>query len=94
MQRKDEEEERIKSAAKRAQDEAARSTSSTSSVDISFSDDVMEKIRQAEDERAKASKEQSSSNEDKAKANSEIVSVMPALQHIKWHGHCQQGKAL
>lgn len=77
LQRKDEEEERIKSAAKRAQDEAARSTSS---VDISVSEDVLETIRKAEEEREKArDKKRGEGGEDKPKFTSEIVSLFAWL---------------
>jgi hypothetical protein len=78
LQRKDEEEERIKSAAKRAQDEAARSTSS---VDITVNDDVMETIRKAEEAREKERARRdgkADGSDEKPKFNSEIVSPMPS----------------
>lgn len=74
LQRKDDEEERVKSAAKRAQDEASRSTSS---VDLSVNDDVLETIRKAEEardkERARRDGKADSSSDDKPRFNSEIV---------------------
>lgn len=81
LQRKDEEEERVKSAAKRAQDEAARSASS---VDISVNEDVLETIRKAEEERKKAREKagiDGKPGEDKPKFNSEIVSCLPPICH-------------
>ena len=64
----------MKSAAKRAQDEALRSTSS---VDLSVNDDVLETIRKAEEardkERARRDGKADSSNDDKPRFNSEIV---------------------
>jgi hypothetical protein len=94
VQRKDDEEERVKSAAKRAQDEAARSTSS---VDLSVNDDVLETIRKAEEardkERARRDGKADSSSDDKPKFNSEIVrcasrSMCSHLAHIAAASHC------
>jgi hypothetical protein len=81
VQRKDDEEERIKSAAKRARDEAARSASS---VDITVNDDVMETIRKAEEAREKERSRRdgkAEGGEDKPKFTSEIVSC-PC--HRRW----------
>jgi hypothetical protein len=94
-QRKDDEEERVKSAAKRAQDEAARSTSS---VDLSVNDDVLETIRKAEEardkERARRDGKPDSSSDDKPKFNSEIVScashsTCSHLAHVAAALHCR-----